>query len=46
MLAGIEVFIGSKVCFETCTTKGRGGEEGGSANSKTSTQNGKTYPDQ
>ena len=33
---GIEVFIGSKVqclfCFETCTTEGRGGEKGGSAN--------------
>ena len=35
---GVEVFIGSKVqclfCVETCSTEGRGGEKGGSANSK------------
>ena len=35
----VEVFIQSKVqcvyCFENCSTEGRGGEKGGSANSKT-----------
>ena len=36
---GVEVLIGSKdqclFCFETCTIEGRGGEKGGSANSRT-----------
>ena len=39
----MNIILGSKVeclfCFETWTTEGRGGEKGGSANLRTSTQN-------